>query len=257
METAENDKDTSLEAMLARGEILDIGVVEILPDEEPEIPVHLYTEEAIVQGNLPDLLLYRGGLENENVTSSEEPVVPAEMSVKSSSKYSVTARDAQERLKSLPERLRLEESGIGRRIANIFAVTTERQKIQAFGDYLADSIRRTPCDYIDPAGFVSLVNIAVINLQKGFECGTNRPVRQSVREVLSGKDKVFYDDLLSRVPQIARAIAATCPGFVSEVDEIYDAAGSMGKKPFQYALGLKNGQDLDHMARADRYGRFR
>jgi len=213
------ENEDTLEAMLARGEIHEIG--EVVIEEEPEIEIPVYIgDERICDGEVPDLVVFKAGLESKTPNLARIPAVPAYRGV-GPQRSVITAKDAQARLRSLPGRLGFGEPGIGSRMANIFAVTTERQKIQAFGDYLAELIGRTPCCYVDPAGFVALVNIAAINLQKGLECGTGRPVRQGLREVLSCRDPLFYDDLVSRTQQIARAIATAGSGFASEVDGIY------------------------------------
>lgn len=264
--------ETSLEELMARGEILEIG--EVVIEDEPEIPVYVeeqpkanedYIDRSMLpeavgfapgikrvtplpfdsgkdqnpagidRGRLPDLVIYSG-------PSPKSPNRPSYDMAELNSKYSVKAEDAQRRLKHLAE-LMFGEEKIGSKVAKVFGRETERDRLEAFGKYFAGHIS-SKTGYISPEHFVMQAEMALIALKAGEEGG--RPLRKSIRNALSGKDESIYNSIRQKLPEIARAVATT--GFAVELNSIYNDAGKIGGKPYEYAREIRNHRHINMIA---------
>ncbi|MDD4878236.1 MAG: hypothetical protein PHO02_04330 [Candidatus Nanoarchaeia archaeon] len=214
----------TLEEMKADGEIIDFGEV-VIEEENQEMPVLvLYIPPKVIKKQAP----------------LEDMVEPLSF-------HNVRAEDAQRRLRTLPDYL-FGKAGLGYKAARLFGITTERDRLDAFGKYFADSLdgRR----YLNPAQFLVKAEIAIINVKSGKE--GERPIRKSIRKALSGKDEKVYDSIREKLPQIARAVATT--GFAVEVADIYRDADKTGKTPFEYAKDIRRERQLDDLAKRIIYG---
>lgn len=227
------DNETSLEEMLARGEIIDIGIVEI-EEEELEIPVDV--DDGIDRSMLPELVPYVPPKTPRNA-------VPLEYRAELSSVHAVRVEDAQKRLRMLPQYLS-EKKGLGQKVARLFSATTEQDRINAFGDYFAEFLGNSK-GYLSPAEFVVKAEIALLNLKAGTDGG--RPIRKSIRAVLAGKDEKVYDAIREKLPEIARAVATT--GFAIEINQIYNDASRIGRTAFEYAREIKQHKYVDAIER--------
>ncbi|MFH1065769.1 MAG: hypothetical protein V1734_04670 [Nanoarchaeota archaeon] len=235
------DDERSLEEMLMNGQILEIGEVMIEPEErEMEIPIYVAEDEAIDRRMIPVLVLYTGGLEKQNQHVAEEQANAYLFT------HSVKSDEAQKRLRNLSDFL-LSKPGKACRIANTFDITTERDRISAFGSYFAEFISGNK--YITPAQFLIKAEVALMNLKNGSECN-GRPIRKTIRKALSGKDEKVYDSIRQKLPEIARAVATT--GFAIEVRDICADAGRTGKNVFEYARGIRMERYLDEIAASAR-----
>lgn len=237
-------ENTPLEKLLEQGKILEIGEVKI-EEEEQEIPIDVAEDESIAQG-YPELVFYTGGPENTKPVLVEEPANAPLFA------YAVKAEDAQKKLRNLASIL-FSEPGRAHRLASAFGITTERDRISAFGTYFADFLGNE--GYINPALFLVKAEVALVNLKSEKE--GNKPIRKSIREVLSGKDEKVYGAIRERLPEIARAVATTGTGFAVEVRDIYRNAEKAGKTPFEYALDLRRERQLEALTRQANYGLYR
>jgi len=242
--------DKTLEEMLARGEIIDMGEVEIedieipVDVEEMEIPVHVAEDEAIDQRMIPELVVYTGKAENKQQPVAQEPAA------KQLFTYFAKADNTQKRLRNLADYL-FPEQKISDRIANAFGRTTEKDRIRAFGAYLADSIGSN--GYVNPAQFLVKAEIALMNLKSGNNSG--KPIRNSIKTALVEKSDKVYDSIRQKLPEIARAVTTT--GFALELCELYSNALRAGKSPFEYARDIKRERQLDELARQANYELYR
>ncbi|MFA5888004.1 MAG: hypothetical protein WC852_04820 [Candidatus Nanoarchaeia archaeon] len=248
--------DKTLEEMLARGEIIDMGEVEIedieipVDVEEMEIPVHVAEDEAIDQRMIPELVVYTGKAENKQQPVAQEPASNPLFI------HTLKIEDVQKRLRNLADYL-LPEIGKADRFAKAFGITTERDRIRTFGNYFADFIGNRGSafenkDYVDPAQFIVKAEIALMNLKNGFE-GNSRPIRKNIREVLAEKDEKIYNSIRQRLPEIARAVAITGTGFAVDIKKIYEAAKKERKSPFEYAKDIKTHKQIDELERQLNY----
>lgn len=262
------DNEDTLEDMMARGEILDIGEVVIENEEgevvieEDEIPVYveedvidrsmLPTEEfvpgkvrltplpfaangsepSIDRSRLPDLVIYTGPRGNPKPIVLEQKVEPTSI-------HAVRVEDAQKRLRMLPSYM-LEEPGV---VSRVFGATTERDRLKAFGDYFSEFLGNRK-GYLSPAEFVVMAELALLNLKAGEDGG--RPIRKSIREALAGKDEKVYNAIREKLPEIARAVATT--GFAVELNQIYNDAGRARRNVFEYAQDIKRERYVDSIA---------
>ncbi|MDI6737497.1 MAG: hypothetical protein QME12_03185 [Nanoarchaeota archaeon] len=263
------NKERSYEELKARGEILEECEV-VIEEEEAEIPV--YVEEDLIdrgmlpevaefapgkakvtplpfaahdkapdidRSRLPDLVIYRGP-----PPKASNRQVPAYDMANICSASSVKVSDAQKRLEELAERL-LGEENAGSRLARFLGRTTERGRLNAFGNYFAEFLRNSSTGYISPEQFLVKAEMALINLKAGAEGG--RPIRKSIREALAGKNKAVYDSIRQKLPEIARAVATT--RFAMEIRQIYIDAGRAGRSAFDYANDIKRERQIDNIAR--------
>jgi len=138
-------------------------------------------------------------------------------------------------------------AGMG--FAAALGITTEMDRVNAFGDYLAEVIGNK--GHITPAQFIVKAEIALINLKNGFE-GDGRLIRKTIRKALSGKNEKVYGSIRNRLPEIARAVATT--GFAIG---ICNDANNVGKTAFEYARGNEMERYLDEIAASVRYGQNR
>lgn len=273
------DDERSLEEMLRSGEILEIGEA-VIEDEEmeipldvDEIPVHVEepsNEDYIDRSMLPEadnnfqprarkltpLPSDKG--KNQNPAGIDWSRLPAlviytgqPQKVPKNQAYdtaglcsasSVKVGDAQKRLEQLAE-LMLGEEKIGSRVAKVFGRETERDRLKAFGEYFAGHIS-SRTGYISPEQFVMQAEKALNTLKSGEEGG--RPLRRNIRDALSGKDESVYNSIRQRLPEIARAVATT--GFAMELNQIYNDAGKIGAKPYEYAREIRNHRHIDRIA---------
>lgn len=238
--------ETSLEEMMARGEILEIGEV-VIEEEELEIPVFVEEQanpedDFIDRSRLPDLVIYKGP-----PPKAQPDYLHLESRAGLYSASSVKVCDAQKRLEQLAERM-LGEEKAGNKVARIFGRTTERDRLKAFGEYFAGFLgknQESSTGYISPEQFLVKAEMALINLQAGIDGG--RPLRKSVRDALSGKDESVYNSIRQKLPQIARAVATT--GFAVELNQIYDDASRVGRKTFDYANDIRRERQIDNISR--------
>lgn len=266
MENIDND-EKSLEEMLRNGEILEMGEV-VIEEEELEIPV--YVEEQsndnyIDRSRLPEVVDFAPGkaritplpfAANESKQAVDWSMlpdlviyVPSKAPNKQSydmtglcSVSSVKVGDAQKKLEQLAE-LMFGEEKLGSRVAKVFGRTTERDVLNAFGKYFAGHIN-SKTGYISPEQFVIQAEMALITLKAGEEGG--RPLRKSIRNAISGKDESVYNSIRQKLPEIARAVATT--GFAVELKNIYNDAGRIGGKPYEYAKEIRNHRHIELIA---------
>ena len=142
-------------------------------------------------------------------------------------------------------------SKISDKIANAFGRITEKDRIRAFGAYLADSIGSN--GYVNPAQFLVKAEIALMNLKSGNNSG--KPIRNSIKTALAEKSDKVYDSIRQKLPEIARAVTTT--GFALELCEIYSDALRAGKSPFEYAKDIRRERQLDELARQANYELYR
>ena len=277
--------EISLEERMAAGEILDIGEVVIEEEEEKavdvenelEIPVYFeeqlnanedtidrsmlpevidfvpgrkrltplpYTDKdnkpALDWSKLPDLVIYRGPLQKAPIRQSYDMAGLYSAS-------SVKISDAQKRLEKLAELMFGVEKAV-EKAAKMLGRTTERGRFKAFGEYFAGFLNnnqeKNSTGYISPEQFIIQAENALKNLQAGEDRG--RPIRKSIRDVLSGQDESVYKGIRQKLPEIARAVATT--GFAVELNNIYSEAGKNGGKPVEYAREIKNHRLIDRIA---------
>ena len=238
------NNEPSLEEMLARGEIIDIGEVVIEPEEqEIEIPLYAAEEEPIGR-EYPVLVFYTGKAENKKQPVAQEPASKPLFT------HSVKADEAQKRLRNLVDYL-IPQPGIAGRLANAFGMTTERDRIRAFGNYLADFIGSN--GYVNPAHFLVKAENALKNLKSGNNSGNS--IRKSIKNALVGKDEKVYESIRQKLPEIARAVATT--GFALELCEICSDADRAGKSAFEYAKDIRRERQIEELARQANYELYR
>jgi len=217
METATERKDNfdtaPLEQLLKEGKILEIG--EVVMEDEPELEIPVYMEgededDFIDRSRLPELVLYTGGIEKQGE-------VPAAFPYADESRAECTAslHGMRRRLGLLAEYLGLEKT-LGTRVAETLGARTKRSTMQAFGNYMHDYLLSGINNRnMTAPEFVIAAHIALINLKNGFELGTGRPVRKSMREAFKGRRDSIYEGIKHKLPEIARAVATT--GFAVEL----------------------------------------
>lgn len=91
-----------------------------------------------------------------------------------------------------------------------------------FGKYLAERVKGYST--LVPIGFYSVAEIALYDLHKGTDRVTTQPITENG---LIGQSPIVYQQLLEKVPAIARAV---CPeDFATKVYEEFEARKEQGR----------------------------